>query len=177
MKPTQSWVTSEYSRQTFLAAGVPVGQNMRNRVLRVPEQFRPIEDRPSPDGVFRVVYIGSLSLRKGIPVLIDAFYRLGGKAELTLVGGSGSRGMRNFMAKAMGARSTDPDCSRRPDAPFAASRRLRPPNLRRRLRLRTNGGAGVRSSGYRHRRHRNEGARCGRQKRICCPHGRLDSAS
>jgi glycosyltransferase involved in cell wall biosynthesis len=113
------WVTSEYSRQTFLAAGVPVDK-LRNRVLRVPEQFRPIEDRPTPDGVFRVVYIGSLSLRKGIPVLIDAFHRLGGKAELTLVGGSGSRGMRNFMAKAM---ARDPRIRIAPGDPMPHLRR------------------------------------------------------
>jgi glycosyltransferase involved in cell wall biosynthesis len=96
------WVTSQYTRETFLAAGVAAGK-LRQRTLHVPARFHP-PDTPRPaDGVFRAIYIGSLTLRKGIPVLLEAFRRLTGVAELTLVGGSGTRGMRRFLATAMAA--------------------------------------------------------------------------
>lgn len=92
------WVTSEYSRRTHLDAGIPAAK-LRKRTLTVPDRFRPPASWPD-DGVYRVVFIGSLSLRKGVPVLLDAFHKLPGRAELTLVGGSGTRGMRRYLEAA-----------------------------------------------------------------------------
>jgi glycosyltransferase involved in cell wall biosynthesis len=89
------WVTSEYSRQTFLAEGVAAAK-LRRRHLQIPNRFQPPRQRRE-DGVFRVVYTGSLTPFKGVPVLLEAFHRLPGRAELTLVGGSGSRGMRRYL--------------------------------------------------------------------------------
>lgn len=89
------WVSSEYSRQSFLWEGVPASK-LQKRALRVANRFSPPAQRPDDD-VFRVVYIGSLNLRKGIPVLLEAFHRLPGRAELILVGGSGTRGMRRYL--------------------------------------------------------------------------------
>ncbi len=94
------WVASEYTRRTFVEAGVPAAR-LRKRIIRVPSRFRPPVERPPDDGVFRVVYVGSLSLRKGVPILVEAFRRLSGRAELTLVGGSGTRGMKRYFLEAI----------------------------------------------------------------------------
>ena len=88
-------VASEYTRQTFLVAGVPV-EKLRVRRLATDPRFQPPAARPT-DGVFRVVYVGSLTVAKGIPLLRAAFSRLSGLAELTLVGGYASRGMRHYL--------------------------------------------------------------------------------
>ena len=89
------YVASEYTRQTFLAEGFPEEKLHRVHYETRP-RFQPPFARPQ-DGVFRVVYTGSLSVMKGIPVLLDAFSRLEGAAELTLVGGWSSRGMRRYL--------------------------------------------------------------------------------
>lgn len=89
------YVNSEYSYQSFIQEGFSE-EKLCRRVLCVSSQFQPPPNRIN-DGVFRVVYVGSLTQRKGISVLLEAFSRLSGKAELTLVGGSGSRGMRNYL--------------------------------------------------------------------------------
>jgi glycosyltransferase involved in cell wall biosynthesis len=90
------YVTSEYSRQTFLIAGVPASKLMR-RTLKVNPRFAP-PDQPSTDGIFRVVYVGSLTVAKGVPLLVEAFAQLeGAAAELTLVGGWATRGMRRYL--------------------------------------------------------------------------------
>jgi glycosyltransferase involved in cell wall biosynthesis len=50
---------------------------------------------------FNVVYVGSLSVNKGVPLLIDAFRRLThGDLRLVLVGSWGTRGMRLFVENA-----------------------------------------------------------------------------
>lgn len=92
------YVTSELSRETFLREGFPP-EKLRRRRLAVHPRFAP----PAPgcrsrDGVFRVVYVGSLSVLKGIPVLLEAFARFARPdAELTLVGGWGSRAMSSYL--------------------------------------------------------------------------------
>jgi len=48
--------------------------------------------------MFRVVYTGLVSVTKGVPLLLQAFSRLDCRdAELTLVGSTGSRGMRRYI--------------------------------------------------------------------------------
>lgn len=50
---------------------------------------------------FDVVYVGSLSVVKGVPLLVDAVARLAhGDLRLVLVGGWGTRGMRRFLERA-----------------------------------------------------------------------------
>jgi glycosyltransferase involved in cell wall biosynthesis len=94
------YVASEYTRQTFLAAGFPATKLVRQE-LATPPRFAPPPSWPD-DGVFRIVYIGSITVMKGVPVLLDAFARLTDKnAELTLVGGWTSRGMRRMMEAQM----------------------------------------------------------------------------
>jgi glycosyltransferase involved in cell wall biosynthesis len=97
------WVSSEYSRQTFLAEGVPASK-LRRRHLTIPERYRPSSERTN-DGVFRLLNTGFLSPAKGVPLLVEVFRRLPGRAELTFVGNAWSRGMRRFMEK---AQASDP---------------------------------------------------------------------
>lgn len=93
-------VASEYTRRSFLEAGVPEAR-LRRIHYAVDPRFGPPTERPD-DGVFRIVYTGSVSVMKGVPVLLDAFARLpDARAELTLVGGMASRGMRRYVEAAL----------------------------------------------------------------------------
>jgi glycosyltransferase involved in cell wall biosynthesis len=92
------YVTSSYAYDSFLAEGVPE-RKLRRRTLSIHDRFVPRSDR-SQDGTFRVVYVGALTATKGVHVLLEAFERLAAQsAELTLVGGWASRGMRIFIAE------------------------------------------------------------------------------
>ncbi len=96
-------VASQYTWDSFAAAGVAEAK-LRRIALRPAGRFRPPAARPAADGVFRVVCVGSLTVAKGIPLLVEAFARLAdGRAELTLVGGWGTRGMRRYLRAAMAA--------------------------------------------------------------------------
>jgi alpha-maltose-1-phosphate synthase len=78
---------SDYVRRTLIAQGVAP-----ERIALVPfgvriERFRPPE-RPREDGVFRLLYVGQISQRKGIKYLLEAVKRLALPGlELVLVGG------------------------------------------------------------------------------------------
>lgn len=91
-------VASDYSRRSFLAEGIPA-ERLQRIELRVPSRFRPPRERPA-DGVFRIVYVGGLTVTKGVPVLLEAFARFPDlRAELTLVGGYGTIGMRRYLER------------------------------------------------------------------------------
>ena len=90
------YVASDYTRQTFLAEGFPEDK-LRRVLYDTHSRFQSRAARPESDGVFRIVCTGSLTVMKGIPVLLDAFARLNGDAELTLVGGWASRGMKRYL--------------------------------------------------------------------------------
>ncbi|MFB8791486.1 MAG: glycosyltransferase family 4 protein [Potamolinea sp.] len=89
------YVASEYTRQSFLQEGIPANK-LHRFVFQPSPRFQLATSRPDDD-TFRVVYTGSLTVMKGIPILLEAFSRLGGKAELTLVGGSATRGMNLYL--------------------------------------------------------------------------------
>jgi glycosyltransferase involved in cell wall biosynthesis len=95
-------VSSEYAWHSFAERGVSEDK-LRLSTLRVHPRFCFVERAPAGDDVFRVVYVGSLSVTKGLPVLLDAFARFRGPAALTLVGGWGSRAMRRFVERACAA--------------------------------------------------------------------------
>jgi glycosyltransferase involved in cell wall biosynthesis len=91
------WIASEYAREVFVREGVPESKLKRIHYTTDP-RYTPRPPLKS-DGVFRVVYVGALSVAKGIPLLLDAFARFNdGPAELTLIGGSSTRGMRKYLA-------------------------------------------------------------------------------
>lgn len=76
---------STFSRETFIKQGIDA-----NKLVVIPygcnvENFYPIE-RES-DGKFRVIYVGSLCLRKGVRYLIEAFKEIDNpNIELLLIG-------------------------------------------------------------------------------------------
>lgn len=111
------YCNSAYTRESFLEAGVPPG-----RLALVPlepdARFRP----PPPDaaaeddGVFRIVYVGSLTVPKGVPLLVDALEALPREGvELTLVGRWASRGMRRWLERRLAA---DPRLRHAPGDPL-----------------------------------------------------------
>lgn len=89
------FVNSAYTWASFEEAGVPA-EKLRRFCLKPLPRYQPPPSRPA-DGVFRVVYAGSLTVPKGVPVLVEAFGRLEGAAELTLVGHWTSRAMRRYL--------------------------------------------------------------------------------
>ena len=89
------YVASEYTRQTFLAEGFPE-EKLHRVYYETASRFCAPAARPA-DGVFRIIYTGSLTVMKGIPVLLEAFSHLEGEVELTLVGGWASRGMKRYL--------------------------------------------------------------------------------
>lgn len=92
-------IASDYVRDSFLEAGFPE-EKLSRFDLSAPPRFAPPPHSRPADGIFRIVYVGSLSVAKGIPVLLDAFARFEPRdAELTLVGGCGTHGMRRFLAE------------------------------------------------------------------------------
>ena len=92
-------VASEYARLSFVEAGLPP-ERLERVHLSVAERFRPAPER-RPDDVFRLLYVGGLTVAKGVPILLDAFARLPHEsAELVLLGGWSSRGMRRHILSA-----------------------------------------------------------------------------
>jgi glycosyltransferase involved in cell wall biosynthesis len=93
------WVNSEYSRQTFLNQGFPSCKLVR-RHLTVDRRFQPRPVSTSTHENFTIVYVGSVSVSKGVPVLLAAFQKIKNpKARLILIGGTGSRGMKQYIRK------------------------------------------------------------------------------
>ena len=89
-------VNSEYARASFLAEGFPP-EKLERVYFRPAERFQPPDARRG-DGGFRVVYTGSLTVAKGVPLLVEAFHRLPDtEARLTLVGGVATRPMRKYI--------------------------------------------------------------------------------
>lgn len=88
-------VASEYSRLSLLREGI-APEKLVLRALTPHLRFKP-GLRPH-DGIFRIVYVGSLTVMKGIPVLLEAFSRFSNpNTELTLVGGWATRGMKRYL--------------------------------------------------------------------------------
>jgi len=113
------YVASRYTEQSFLQRGFPASKLVYKPLApnpRFAEAAKSRIERPNDDGVFRVVCVGSVTVGKGIPVLIEAFSRFNSMpAELILVGGSSSRGMARYMRKVL---HDDPRISIQPGDPL-----------------------------------------------------------
>lgn len=112
-------VASGYVLDSFLEAGIPASRLQRT-TLMLPDRFSPDPASKPADGVFRAVCVGAITVTKGVPYLLDAFAGLDGDAELTLVGGWGTRGMRKYMAAAV---ARDPRVAVGADDPLPHIRR------------------------------------------------------
>lgn len=111
------YVSSDYVRESFLREGF-AEERLADFPLTPDPRYSPQGahggDRADPgNGAgtastsadrFDVVYVGSLAVHKGVPLLIDAFRRLAHTdLRLVLVGGWGTRGMRRFVQSACAA--------------------------------------------------------------------------
>ena len=78
------YIPSAFVRRSMIEEGIPA-----EKLIEIPygvhlDMFRPM---PKRDRVFRVLFVGMLSLQKGIPYLLEAMQRLNlTDAELVLVG-------------------------------------------------------------------------------------------
>jgi glycosyltransferase involved in cell wall biosynthesis len=108
------YVSSRYVWDTFVNHGFPE-ERLRLFPLTPHERFRR-RVNPPVSGSFSIVYVGSLSVHKGVPLLIDAVRRLRYRdLRLVLVGGWGSRGMRRYVQAAC---ARDPRISVQPGDPL-----------------------------------------------------------
>jgi glycosyltransferase involved in cell wall biosynthesis len=110
-------VASRYIRESFLEEGFEEA-----RIADFPLTPDPrYEPQPAVRSErFEIVYIGSLSVHKGVPLLIDALARLPRlELRLRLIGGWGSPGMRRFLEA---AQTRDARISIEPGDPLAPLR-------------------------------------------------------
>ena len=93
------YVASRYARESFIEEGFP-DQVLSEFPLTPDPRYEPDGARGA-SGRFDIVYVGSLSVAKGVPLLIDAVRRLPyADMRLVLIGGWRSRGMRRFIQRA-----------------------------------------------------------------------------
>jgi glycosyltransferase involved in cell wall biosynthesis len=91
------YVASRYVRDSFLEEGFDDSQ-LAYFPLTPDRRYTPAASAQSE--TFDVVYVGSLTVHKGVPLLVEAFRRLPhADLRLVLVGGSGTRGMRRFLQR------------------------------------------------------------------------------
>jgi glycosyltransferase involved in cell wall biosynthesis len=92
------WVATRYAWQSFVEAGISE-ERLALFPLTPAARYRPGDERGG--ATFDVVYVGSLTVAKGVPLLIDAVRGLDHPdLRLVLVGGWGTRGMRRFVQQA-----------------------------------------------------------------------------
>lgn len=90
------YVASRYVWESFVEEGF--SEDRLSLFPLTPDPRYEFDHSPRASTTFDIVYVGSLSVAKGVPLLIDAFRRLAhDDLRLTLVGGWGSRGMRRFV--------------------------------------------------------------------------------
>jgi glycosyltransferase involved in cell wall biosynthesis len=115
------YVASEYTRESFIEEG------FRDEVLSKFEftpdpRYHPVSSQRT-SATFNIVYTGSLTVAKGVPLLVDAVRRLPyTDMRLILVGGWATRGMRRFL---QGACAEDPRITSGPGDPLPHLREAR----------------------------------------------------
>lgn len=94
------YVSSRHAWESFAEEGVPA-ECLSSFALAPHPRYTPA-DAPSAVETFDIVYVGSLSVAKGVPLLIDAVRSLPQRdIRLMLVGGWGTRGMRRFVQRSV----------------------------------------------------------------------------
>jgi glycosyltransferase involved in cell wall biosynthesis len=108
------YVASEYTRDSFLREGFR--EEQLSRFQFTPDPRYECDGSSRSPSLFKIVFTGSLSVAKGVPLLIDAVRRLPYKdLRLVLVGGWATRGMRRFVQAAC---AEDPRISSGPGDPL-----------------------------------------------------------
>jgi glycosyltransferase involved in cell wall biosynthesis len=96
------YVASSYTRESFVEQGF--GDEQLLDFPLTPDPRYSAEAPRAQSDRFEIVYVGSLSVHKGVPLLIDAVRRLPhADLRLRLVGGWGTPGMRRFVEEACAA--------------------------------------------------------------------------
>jgi glycosyltransferase involved in cell wall biosynthesis len=81
-------VPSSFVWRTMVEQGIPESKLRRVHFGFAPERFAPLPGAKT-DNVFRVIFVGTVSLQKGVQYLLEAFQRLNlPNAELVFVGSS-----------------------------------------------------------------------------------------
>ena len=91
---------SDYTIESAVAMGIDRAKLVRRHLPPNP-RFSHISRVPHPQGLRVAVLVGSLSVVKGIPFLVDIFRQIeGADLRLVLFGGWSSRGMRQYIEEA-----------------------------------------------------------------------------
>jgi glycosyltransferase involved in cell wall biosynthesis len=115
------YVASRYTWESFVEEGCP--EDVLSLFPFTPDPRYEPDDAPPASPTFDVVFIGRLSVAKGVPLLVDAVRRLAhDDLRLVLVGGWSSRGMRRFLQDAV---ARDSRISIGPGDPLPHLRRAR----------------------------------------------------
>jgi glycosyltransferase involved in cell wall biosynthesis len=116
------YVASRYIWESFAEEGIPEELLVRFPLTPDP-RFGSDGASPRSSATFDIVYVGGLSVAKGVPLLVDAVRGLPeAEVRLVLVGGWKSRGMRRFIERAC---AEDPRISVAPGDPLPHLRRAR----------------------------------------------------
>lgn len=108
------YVSSHYAWNSFVDEGYP-SDRLRLFPLTPHPRFEP-RSSPPRSSTFNVVYVGSLNVHKGVPLLIECFRSIpDDDIRLVLVGGASTRGMRRFVEQAC---ASDRRISVRPGDPL-----------------------------------------------------------
>jgi glycosyltransferase involved in cell wall biosynthesis len=108
------YVASRYTWESFVEEGF--SEQLLSLFPLMPDPRYQPAAAPTRASTFDVVYVGSLTVNKGVPLLLDAFGRLPhDDLRLVLVGGWKTRGMRRFV---QGVCARDPRIVVRPGDPL-----------------------------------------------------------
>lgn len=115
------YVSSRYVWESFVQEGFPE-EALQMLPLTPDPRFAP-GSSPPPGAVFEVLYVGSLSVVKGVPLLVEAMRAIAATdLRLVLCGGWESRGMRRYLERAC---ATDPRIEIRRGDPLPSMRSAR----------------------------------------------------
>lgn len=93
------YVASQYTRESFLEEGF--SDDVLSLFPLTPDPRYRADPAATSTETFDIVYVGSLAVHKGVPLLVDAVRHLPhADIRLRLVGGWASRGMRRFIQHA-----------------------------------------------------------------------------
>jgi len=92
-------VLSDVAKKTFIQAGFAAEKVKVITPFVDTNRFQPTL---KTDQVFRVLYVGTIEPRKGLPYLVKAFLQADiPNSELLIIGGASTRGLRKFMTETL----------------------------------------------------------------------------